>query len=131
MFNINQALIAGNVTNDPELRYTQGGTAYLRFGVATNRGVKNKETEEWENVPTFHNVVVWGKLAENVGDRLHKGHLVTVLGRIDHSKYTDKDGVERVGHEIVADSVIAHAQGGKKANTEETTDNVDSEEIPF
>ncbi|MFA5895025.1 MAG: single-stranded DNA-binding protein, partial [Candidatus Shapirobacteria bacterium] len=61
-FSINMAIISGNITRDPELRFTPSGQAVCSFGVATNRSIK--KGEQWEDVPTFHNVVQWGKPAE-------------------------------------------------------------------
>lgn len=103
-YSINQALLVGNVSKDPEVRFTPSNQAVCNFTVATNRGVKKNDV--WENVPTFHKIVVWGKLAEQLATSLQKGKKVTILGRIENRSYEDKQGVKKYISEIVADSVI-------------------------
>lgn len=134
-YSINQALLVGNVARDPELKFTQGGTAVCNFAVATSRGVK--KNEQWENIATFHNIVVWGKLAEQLGKSLHKGMKVTVLGRIDNRSW-EKDGVKKYRTEIVADSVIYDQRKDQDEHLEEPptdaeTSNVEdvSGDVPF
>lgn len=102
------AVISGNVTRDPELRYTPSGQAVCSFGVATNRSIK--KGEQWENIATFHNVVQWGKQAEFTSNNLKKGGKVTVTGRIDNRSYDAKDGTKKYISEIVADSVIFYGE---------------------
>ena len=104
-FSINLAMITGNCTRDPELRFTPSGQAVCSFGVATNRSIK--KGEQWEDVATFHNVVQWGKPAEYTSNALKKGMKVTVTGRIDNRSYDAKDGTKKYISEIVADTVIA------------------------
>jgi len=106
-FSINLAVISGNATRDPELRYTPSGQAVCSFGVDTNRSIK--KNDQWENVPTFHNVVQWGKQAEFTSNNLKKGMKVTVTGRIDNRSYDAKDGTKKYISEIVADSVIFYS----------------------
>lgn len=104
-FSINLAIITGNVTRDPELRFTPSGQAVCSFGVATNRSVK--KGEQWEDIATFHNVVQWGKPAEYTANNVKKGTKVTVTGRIDNRSYDAKDGTKKYISEIVADTVIS------------------------
>lgn len=103
-FSINMAIITGNVTRDPELRYTPSGSAVCSFGVATNHSIK--KGDQWENVPTFHNIVVWGKQAEYISNNVKKGTKVSLTGRIDNRQYDGKDGTKKYISEIVADNVI-------------------------
>ncbi|MCL4384023.1 single-stranded DNA-binding protein [Patescibacteria group bacterium] len=103
-FSINVAFITGNVTRDPELKYTPSGTAVCSLGVATNYSMK--KGDQWVDVPTFHNVVVWGKQAEFIANSVHKGVKVSVVGRIDNRQYEAKDGTKRYISEIVADTVV-------------------------
>lgn len=103
-FSINLAIITGNVTRDPELRYTPSGSAVCSFGVATNHSVK--KGDQWENLPTFHNIVVWGKQAEYISNNVKKGMKVSLSGRIDNRQYDAKDGTKKYISEIVADTVI-------------------------
>jgi single-strand DNA-binding protein len=122
-FSINMAIITGNVTRDPELRYTPSGSAVCSFGVATNHSIKRGE--QWENVPTFHNVVVWGKQAEYISNNVKKGVKVSLTGRIDNRQYDAKDGTKKYISEIVADNVIPFtdrrpSEEGQNADTNVT-----------
>jgi single-strand DNA-binding protein len=100
----NEITIVGNLTREPELRFTTGGTATCSFGVAQNR--RYMQNNEWVDAPTnFFNVTVWGQYGENVAASLAKGDRVVVKGRLDFRKYTNKDGVEVSTHDIVADEV--------------------------
>lgn len=103
-FSINLAIITGNVTRDPELRYTPSGSAVCSFGVATNHSIK--KDDQWTDVPTFHNVVMWGKPAEYMAGVLKKGIKVSLTGRIDNRQYDAKDGTKKYISEIVAETVI-------------------------
>ena len=85
------AVITGNVTRDPELRYTPSGTAVCSFGVATNHSIK--KDDQWTDVPTFHNIVVWGKQAEYISGVV-KGMRISLTGRIDNRQYDAKDGTK-------------------------------------
>ena len=96
---MNNITVIGNVGRDPELRYANSGTAVLKFSVADTIGKdENKKT-------TWHDITVFGELAENVGSALGKGQRVVVMGRIQKSKYIGRDGVEKEKAEIVADDV--------------------------
>lgn len=96
---MNNITVIGNVGRDPELRYANSGTAVLKFSVADTIGKDdNKKT-------TWHDITVFGEMAENVGSALGKGQRVIVMGRLQKSKYTGRDGVEKEKAEIVADDV--------------------------
>jgi len=103
-FSINQVILSGNVSQEPQLKYTPSGTAVATFSVATSRSIK--KGDQWENVPTFHRVTVWQKLAEFVYQNLAKGQLVTVRGRLDNRSYEDQQGVKKYVTEIVAEDVV-------------------------
>lgn len=103
-FSINMAVITGNVTRDPELRYTPSGAAVCSFGVATNHSIK--KDDQWTDIPTFHNIVVWGKQAEYISNTVKKGMKVSLTGRIDNRQYDAKDGTKKYISEIVAETVI-------------------------
>jgi single-strand DNA-binding protein len=102
---LNSVQLIGNLTRDPELRYTPSGTAVATIGVATNRswttdtGEKKEETE-------FHRVVVWNKLAELCSQLLSKGAKVYFHGRLATRSWTGQDGVQKSTTEIVADDMI-------------------------
>lgn len=104
-FSLNLALLTGNITKQPELKYTNGGMAFCRFGLATNRSQKNQDGS-YTDIPTFHNVVVWGKMAEHISKTYGKGTLMQVIGRIDNRTYKDQQGVDRYISEVVANQVI-------------------------
>ena len=92
--------IVGNVTRDPELRYTPAGAAVANFGVAWNRKGKNDE-----DVVSFFDITCWRNLAENVSESITKGSRVIVYGRLDQRSWENQDGERRSKVEIVADDV--------------------------
>lgn len=105
----NKAFIIGNLTRDPELRYTSSGIAVTRFTVAVNRfsGRKGEQAEEGKTNQDvdFINVVAWRRLAEICGEFLKKGRPVAVEGRLQIREYQDKQGEKRTMAEIIADNV--------------------------
>ncbi|HKT82810.1 MAG TPA: single-stranded DNA-binding protein [Solirubrobacterales bacterium] len=104
--NVNVAVITGNLTRDPELRHTGGGTAVCELRVAVNSRRKNGQTGEWEDKPNYLDVVVWGAQGENCANYLSKGRPVAVEGRLDWSEWEAKDGSgKRQKVQIVANSV--------------------------
>jgi len=117
-FSINMAVITGNVTRDPELRYTPSGAAVCSFGVATNHSIK--KDDQWTDIPTFHNIVVWGKSAEYISNTIKKGMKVSLTGRIDNRQYDAKDGTKKYISEIVADTVIPFTErrSSEESNSE-------------
>jgi single-strand DNA-binding protein len=102
---LNKATLIGNLTRDPELRYTPSGAAVVSFGLATNRswttdtGEKREETE-------FHRIVAWNKLAELCSQFLTKGRKVYVEGRLATRSWTSQDGQQKQSTEIVIDDMI-------------------------
>lgn len=102
---LNRATIIGNLTRDPELRSLPTGKSVATFSLATNRfwtdanGQKQKQAE-------FHNIVMWGKLAEIASQYLKKGRKAYVEGRLQTREWTGQDGVKRYRTEIVADNMI-------------------------
>jgi single-strand DNA-binding protein len=105
MSNGNTVTLVGNITRDPELRFTPSGQANATLGLAVNRRFQNRETNEWEERTSFFNVVCWGTLAENVGESLHKGARVIVTGRLEQRSWETQDGEKRSVVEVVADEV--------------------------
>ncbi len=106
MFSLNRAQIVGNLTRDPEMRYTPNGQSVSSFGVATNRRWRDKDGNQQE-ATEFHNIVAWGKLAEIVSQILHKGNKVYIEGRIQTSMWEGQDGAKRNRTEIVAENFIS------------------------
>ena len=101
----NTVTIVGNVTRDPEMRYTAGGAANTTFGVAVNRRWMNRQTNEWEERVSFFNVVCWREMAENVAESLGKGARVVVTGRLEQRSWETDNGEKRSVVEIAADEV--------------------------
>ncbi|GMU78151.1 MAG: single-stranded DNA-binding protein [Acidimicrobiia bacterium] len=101
----NTVTIVGNVTRDPEVRYTAGGQANATFGVAVNRRWQNRQTNEWEERVSFFNVVCWREMAENVAESIGKGTRVVVTGRLEQRSWETDNGEKRSVIEIVADEV--------------------------
>ena len=103
----NSITISGNITRDPEMRYTPSGVSKVTFGVAVNRSWRNQQTQDWEEQTSFFNVVAWRQLAENVGASLAKGSRVVVTGRLEQRSWETEQGEKRSIVEIVADDVSA------------------------
>jgi single-strand DNA-binding protein len=101
----NSITIIGNVTRDPELRFTPGGQATASFGVAVNRRWQNRQTQEWEERVSFFDVVCWQDLADNVAESVTKGSRVIVNGRLEQRSWDTPDGEKRSKIEVVADEV--------------------------
>ena len=93
----------GNVTQDPELSFTDSGIAKLKFSIACNRSYK--KGDEWVEETSFFNVVAWRKLAEDTADVLEKGVGVIVNGRLAQRSWDDKEGNKRSTVEVVAENV--------------------------
>ncbi|MCK4329940.1 single-stranded DNA-binding protein [candidate division WOR-3 bacterium] len=102
---INKVLITGNLTADPELRYTPDGQAVLNFRIASNRRYPNRKTGEWEEDVTYVRVAAWRELAERMGERLHKGSAVFVEGRLQSRSWETPDGQKRSAIDIIALSI--------------------------
>jgi single-strand DNA-binding protein len=102
--NINKAHICGRITKDITVRSTQNGKSVASFSVATNQSWKDANGQKQDKA-TFHNIVMWGKLAEIAGQYLVKGQEVYIEGRIETRQYTNKQNVVRYITEIVADNM--------------------------
>ena len=83
----NSVIVTGNVTRDPELRFTSGGRATTSFGLAVNRRWQNKTSGETEEAVSYFDVITWGSLAENVAESAARGTRVTVSGRLDQRRW--------------------------------------------
>jgi len=101
----NVITVIGNVTRDPEVRYTPNGQANANFGVAVNRRWQNRQTNEWEERVSFLNVVCWREMAENVAESVSKGTRVVVTGRLEQRSWETEQGEKRSVVEIVADDI--------------------------
>ena len=108
----NIVLLVGNLGADPELRTTTGGTDIASFSVGTSRPKRDGEGKTFKDDRGFtvkdtewHRITCFNGLGKTVAQYASKGMLVSVRGRIHNSKWTDKDGIERYGYEIIADDV--------------------------
>ncbi|MEZ5321419.1 MAG: single-stranded DNA-binding protein [Microthrixaceae bacterium] len=97
--------LIGNVTKDPELRFTPSGQAVATFGLAVNRRWQNRQTQAWEEATSFFDVVCWAQLAENVAESVTKGTRLIVTGRLDQRSWESQEGERRSKVEVVADEV--------------------------
>lgn len=146
MLSLNRAQIMGNLTRDPEMRFTPNGQAVANFAVATNRKWKGRDGAPDGEKTEYHDIVVWGKQAEAVVPMLKKGGPVYLEGRIETRNWEGQDGVKRYKTEIIADNIIVlGGKGGSGSYTpkdsnpiesisQETPKNeeeIDIEEIPF
>ena len=135
---LNKAMIIGNLGKDPELRYTQGGTAVCNMTLATNESWTDKNNQKQERTE-WHRVVVWGRQAENCEKYLAKGRQAYVEGRIQTREWTDKNGVTKYTTEIVAERVqfLSSGNGGSNESSgytapEENFDqSFNDDDIPF
>ncbi len=101
----NTTTLTGNLTKDPEIRYTRDGQAALTLGMAVNRRWQNRDSHEWEETTSFFDVVCWREMAENAAMSLTKGVRVVVTGRLEQRIWENEDGERRVKVEIVADEI--------------------------
>jgi len=110
---INRVNITGNLTRDPELRSTAGGTQILSFGVAVNDRRRNQQTGEWEDVPNFVDCIVFGQRAEAVSRFISKGAKVAIEGKLRYSAWENKEGQRRSKLEVIVDEIefLSRANG--------------------
>jgi single-strand DNA-binding protein len=127
---VNKVILLGNLGKDPELRFTPQQMAIARFSIATNERKKD-QSGNWSDHTEWHNVVVFGKSAENCSKFLKKGRQAYIEGRIRTNKWQDKEGKDRYTTEILADTVqfIGGARGetdmgGMMSSHEPANDNV-------
>jgi single-strand DNA-binding protein len=140
----NLVMIAGRLTRDPDMRYTQKGLGVCSFDVAVNRRYKDAATGEWKDDTTYVPVTVWGPMGEKCKERAKKGVPVHVEGRLSNSEYTDKTGQKRKVMRIVAKRVqfLSVATSGESPEAPETAEAADAvsgkaadasgiDEVPF
>ena len=101
----NTVTLVGNITRDPELRFTPSGQAVATFGLAVNRRWQNRQTSEWEEQTSFFDVKCWAQMAENVAESVTRGSRVVVSGRLEQRSWETDQGDKRSKVEVVADEV--------------------------
>ncbi len=136
--NINVVVITGNLTRDPELRSTPGGTSVCKLRVAVNSRRKD-QSGNWVDKPNYFDVTVWGAQGENCANYLSKGRPVAVEGRLDWREWEDKEGGKRQSVEIIANSVQflgsrdgggGNGNGGFSPSSDTAADTSDFEGAP-
>jgi len=140
MYNLNKVMVEGNLTRDPEMKALPSGDNVTNFSVATNRVYNDRDGNKQEEVE-YHNIVVFGKQADNVAKYLTKGSGAYIEGRLQTRSW-DKDGVKMYRTEVVADRVqfgakgeVSNKESEPKTPTQDTAqppDNtIDDSSIPF
>lgn len=124
---LNRVVLIGNLTRDPELKYTPSGTAVCTFGVATNRSWTTNDGQTKDETQ-FHRIVAWQKLAELCGKLLTKGKKVFCEGRITYRTFTGKDGQQKTIAEIVLDDFIVFGDSKRALEADKATEK--TEESP-
>jgi single-strand DNA-binding protein len=141
--NINKVILIGNVGKDPEVKYTPSGVAVAKFSLATNEKFKDK-SGEWQERTEWHNILAWQRLAEIVGEYIHKGAKLYIEGKLQTSIWEDRNnGEKKYRVEIVAREIVllgtreAASDGDQNASEQErapahagVAENTD-EDIPF
>lgn len=118
----NKVILMGNLTRDPELTYTQGGTAVVKFSLAVNQ--KRKQGDELKETVDYFDVVVFGKRAESCGQYLSKGKPVLVEGRLEQQRWETDDGQKRSRVQVSAAHVqfLADGKGGGRGGSQRDSD---------
>ncbi len=117
MASLNKVMLIGNLGKDPEVRFTASGQAVASFSLATSEKFKGK-TGEWEERTEWHNITLWGKLAEIAGEYLSKGKTIYVEGRLQTRKWQDKSGNDRYTTDVVGDKMQMLSPKGERSGGE-------------
>lgn len=117
----NMAILIGHVGNDPKVSFSQAGTCVAKLSVATTERYKNRDGE-WKDETSWHNVTIFGKAAEAVGEYVKKGRQVYVRGRIKYSKTTGQDGIEKYFTDIIADDIQFLGEGKRDGSAPQRRD---------
>lgn len=120
--NVNKVILVGRLTRDPEIRNTASGQSVASLSLANNRFWKDKNGQRQEKT-SFHNVVLWGRLAEIAGQYLTKGQEAYIEGRLESRKYVAKDGTNRYVTEVIAENMQlgSKPQGGGGSYSPDTS----------
>ena len=127
---LNKVMLIGNLTRDPNLRYTPNSTAVASFGIATNRSWTPADGGDKQERVDFHNIVAWSKLAEICGQLLHKGDKVYVEGRIQTRDWKTEAGEERKVTEIVIDNMMLLSNRGGSFAGNDSPESAEDEGMP-
>ncbi|MEK7521868.1 MAG: single-stranded DNA-binding protein [Patescibacteria group bacterium] len=121
---LNKVLLIGNLTRDPELRYTPSGSAVCTVGLATNRSWTTEDGEKKETAE-FHTIIAWNRLAEICAEYLKKGSQVYVEGRLSTRDWEAQDGTKRRTTEIIANEIIFLSGGGAGRTVSHSSEDID------
>lgn len=127
---LNKVMLIGNLTRDPNLRYTPNGTAVCSFGIATNRSWTPSDGGEKQEKVEYHNIVAWAKLADICGQLLHKGDKVYLEGRLQTRDWKGDDGQERKTTEVVIDNMMLLSNGRGTGSGSMSRSSADEEQMP-
>ena len=119
---LNKVMLIGNLTRDPNLRYTPNGTGVCSFSIATNRSWTPADGGEKQEKVEYHNIVAWSKLADICGQLLHKGDKTYVEGRLQTRDWKGDDGQDRKTTEIVIDNMMLISSRGSSNGTGRSND---------
>jgi single-strand DNA-binding protein len=135
MASLNNVVLLGNLTRDPEVRYTPSGTPVATLGLAVNN--RMKQGDEWKDDPCFIDVVVFGKQAESCGEYLSKGQPVLIEGRLRYRTWEGQDGQKRSKHEVSAFRVQFMPKGSRTPGSGGFSgdmsegESMDDDDVPF
>lgn len=120
---LNKVMLIGNLTRDPNLRFTASNTAVCSFGIATNRSFTPSDGGEKQERTEYHNVVAWGKLAQICDDLLGKGDKIYVEGRLQTRDWKTEDGAERrVTEVVIEDMILLRSKGGNNSYNDDQSE---------
>lgn len=126
---INRVTLVGHLGKDPEVKTLENGTKVASFSLATTESYKDK-SDQWQNLTEWHNIVAWRGLAERA-EKLSKGNLVYIEGKISRRSYKDKDGNEKFITDIVANAINSLEKREKPSNPESSLPPEVDESLPF
>jgi single-strand DNA-binding protein len=135
MASLNNVVLLGNLTRDPEVRYLPSGTPVATLGLAVTNRIK--QGDEWKDDPCFIDVVVFGKQAESCGENLSKGQPVLVEGRLRYRSWEGQDGQKRSKHDVSAFRVQFMPKGGRAPGSGGLSSDMsegepmDDDDVPF
>ena len=140
MAGVNKVILIGRLGQDPEVKFTQSGTAVVNFSIATSETWKDKDSGEKNEKTEWHKVVAWRRLAEICGEYLHKGSQVYIEGKLQTRSWEDQDGNKRWTTEVVANQMTMLGSKGDVSDRQDPSpqnqqssqeDTFPEDEIPF
>ncbi len=120
MASVNMVVLVGRVGKEPEIKALANGNSVANFSVATSETWKDKTSGEKQEKTEWHNITIYGKLADIVGKYVHKGDMLYLRGKLQTRKWTDKAGVDRYTTDVVCDDMTM--LGGKKPQGDSATE---------